>query len=108
MGLTEPQPGQQTLEETTTRRNPNVNMELKDVVEAALFVSQKPLSVAELQSLFPEGDRPEPAEVREVLAELEEEFKSRPIELKQMEFPIDMYERNEAWKERNVIYELLK
>ncbi len=31
-----------------------------------------------------------------------------PIELKQMEFPIDVYERNKAWEERNVIYELLK
>ena len=31
-----------------------------------------------------------------------------PVELKQMEFPIDMYERNKAWEDRNVIYELLK
>ncbi|HPJ37249.1 MAG TPA: NADH-quinone oxidoreductase subunit B family protein [Spirochaetota bacterium] len=34
--------------------------------------------------------------------------KVAPVELKQMEFPIDMYERNRAWEERNVIYELLK
>src|SRR5512137_1563921 len=31
-----------------------------------------------------------------------------PVELKQMEFPIDMYERNKAWEERNVIYKLLE
>ncbi len=31
-----------------------------------------------------------------------------PVELKQMEFPIDAYERNEAWEKRNVIYEMLK
>ncbi len=30
-----------------------------------------------------------------------------PIELKQMEFPIDVYERNKAWEERNVIYKML-
>ena len=30
-----------------------------------------------------------------------------PIELKQMEFPIDSYERNKAWAERNVIYKML-
>jgi len=36
------------------------------------------------------------------------EKKVAPIELKQMEFPIDMYERNKAWEERNVIYELIK
>lgn len=34
--------------------------------------------------------------------------KAAPIELKQMEFPIDMYERNQAWEERNVIYKLVK
>lgn len=34
--------------------------------------------------------------------------KVAPIELKQMEFPIDVYERNKAWEERNVIYKLLE
>lgn len=33
--------------------------------------------------------------------------KAAPIELKQMEFPIDVYERSKAWEERNVIYQLL-
>lgn len=33
--------------------------------------------------------------------------KSAPVELKQMEFPIDMYERKKAWEERNVVYKLL-
>ncbi len=30
-----------------------------------------------------------------------------PVELKQMEFPIDVYERNKAWENRNVIYKML-
>jgi len=34
--------------------------------------------------------------------------KVAPVELKQMEFPIDMYAMSKAWEERNVIYELLK
>ena len=33
--------------------------------------------------------------------------KAAPVELKQVEFPIDMYERNKAWERRNVIYEIL-
>ena len=33
--------------------------------------------------------------------------KAAPVELKQVEFPIDMYERNKAWEERNVIYKVL-
>jgi membrane-bound hydrogenase subunit mbhJ len=34
--------------------------------------------------------------------------KAMPIELKQIEFPIDVYERNEAYKNRNAIYELVR
>ena len=59
-------------------------MDLKDIVEAALFVAQKPLTVAELQALYPEGEQPEAVAVRAALAELTEEFISRPIELKQV------------------------
>lgn len=33
--------------------------------------------------------------------------KAAPVELKQMEFPIDMYQSNKTWEERNVIYKLL-
>ncbi len=33
--------------------------------------------------------------------------KAAPVELKQVEFPMDMYQLNEAWKNRNTIYELL-
>ena len=29
------------------------------------------------------------------------------VQLKQMEFPIDTYERNKAWEDRNVIYKML-
>lgn len=36
------------------------------------------------------------------------EKKAAPVELKQMEFPVDMYARNRAWEERNVIYKLLE
>ncbi|MBN1497679.1 MAG: NADH-quinone oxidoreductase subunit B family protein [Spirochaetes bacterium] len=33
--------------------------------------------------------------------------KASPIELKQVEFPIDAYMKNKAWEERNVIYQVL-
>lgn len=33
--------------------------------------------------------------------------KAAPVELKQMEFPLDLYRRTKAWEERNVIYRLL-
>lgn len=33
--------------------------------------------------------------------------KASPVELKQVEFPIDMYKQNREYEERNVIYKLL-
>ncbi len=59
-------------------------MELKDIIEAALFVAQKPLSVAELLALFPEEEQPEAGQVRTALAELAQAFEQRPIELKEV------------------------
>ncbi len=59
-------------------------MELKNIVEAALFVAQKPLDIAELQALFPEDGQPATADLRLALAELAEEFNSRPLELKEV------------------------
>ncbi len=59
-------------------------MELKPIIEAALFTAQRPLSVGDLQSLFAEGEQPEAAEVRAALAELGQEFAGRPLELKEV------------------------
>jgi segregation and condensation protein B len=59
-------------------------MELKSIIEAAIFVAQRPLNVAELQALF-EGDAvPEVREVRAALAELAEDYAQRPLELKEV------------------------
>jgi Ni,Fe-hydrogenase III small subunit len=33
--------------------------------------------------------------------------KSAPVELKQVEFPVDMYLKNKAYEERNVIYQVM-
>ncbi|WP_045224785.1 SMC-Scp complex subunit ScpB [Methyloterricola oryzae] len=59
-------------------------MELKTIIEAALFTAQRPLSVGDLQNLFAEGEQPEAAEVRAALAELGQEFAGRPLELKEV------------------------
>jgi segregation and condensation protein B len=56
-------------------------MELKAILEAALFVAAKPLSATELQALFDEPERPEPRELRGLLAELAEDYRDRPLEL---------------------------
>jgi segregation and condensation protein B len=56
-------------------------MNLKAILEAALFVAGKPLGIAELQALFAEEEAPDPAELRAALAELALEFNNRPLEL---------------------------
>lgn len=60
-------------------------MELKDILEAALFVAQSPLRLEDLQALFAEDEwQPDPAELQEALGRLAGEFAQRPVELKQV------------------------
>src|SRR5512139_4014545 len=59
-------------------------MDLKTIVEAALFAVQRPLTITDIQGLFPEEQRPEPAQIRDALIELAGEFQHRPIELKEV------------------------
>ena len=59
-------------------------MELKQIVEAALFVAQQPLNLAALQGLFAEDEQPEAAQLRAALAELAEDYQTRPVELKEV------------------------
>ena len=56
-------------------------MNLKDIVEAALFATPQPLSVARILELFEEHERPDAPSVRAVLAELGEEYHARPLQL---------------------------
>jgi segregation and condensation protein B len=75
-------------------------MALKDIVEAALFVAQKPLSVAELLALFEEDEAPpSSADLRYALAELADEFNNRPLELKEVAtgFRLQVREKFSPW-----------
>jgi segregation and condensation protein B len=53
---------------------------LKQIVEAALLAAGRPLSLDQLQSLFPEQEEPDKKRLREVLAELSEDYQGRGIE----------------------------
>lgn len=59
-------------------------MELKLIIEAALLVAARPLSMAELEGLFLEQERPAPEEFQRALVELAETCRGRPVELKQV------------------------
>lgn len=59
-------------------------MDLKPIVEAALFAAQRPLAVAELEALFGEDERPDAEEIRQALETLAEEYSERPLELRKV------------------------
>ena len=54
---------------------------LKQIIEAALLAAGKPLSLDELIGLFAEPEQPEKKSLREVLAELSEDYQGRGIEV---------------------------
>jgi segregation and condensation protein B len=55
--------------------------EVKNVVEAALMVAQRPLSLDSLLGLFGEAGRPERSQIRGAVEALREEYGGRGIEL---------------------------
>ncbi|HEX9812667.1 MAG TPA: SMC-Scp complex subunit ScpB [Burkholderiales bacterium] len=59
--------------------------ELKNIIEAALLVAGQPLTVDRMAAMFPENTRPTREEIRAVLKLLEEEYRGRGFELKQVD-----------------------
>ncbi|MDF9392270.1 MULTISPECIES: SMC-Scp complex subunit ScpB [Methylococcus] len=59
-------------------------MDLKAIIEAALFAAHRPLSVAELEALFGDDERPDAEEIRQALESLAEEYSERPLELRKV------------------------
>jgi len=57
---------------------------LKDIVEAALFASPQPLSVEALRNLFEEAERPDVATVREAIDQLTQDYAVRAVQLQQI------------------------
>lgn len=57
---------------------------LRNIVEGALLVAGRPLSVDDLMALFSDAERPQRTEVRAALESLGREFADRGIELKEV------------------------
>lgn len=58
--------------------------QIKNILEAALLAAGGPLSLDRLLSLFGEDEQPERAQIRELLAELEQDYAGRGIEVKEV------------------------
>ncbi len=60
------------------------NETLKQIIEAALLAAGRPLSLDQLQALFEKEDEPEKNRLREILAELTEDYQGRGIEIREV------------------------
>lgn len=58
--------------------------QVQAIIEAALMVAGFPLTLQDLQNLFPEGDRPSTSEIKDVLAAIQARFDYSGIELKEV------------------------
>ena len=61
-----------------------VNNELKNILEAALLVAGKPLSIKRMAALFPKDSVPASEEMKQAIDELRKDYADRGIELKQV------------------------
>jgi segregation and condensation protein B len=57
-------------------------MVIKHIVEAILFAAQKPMTVKQIQQVFPEIEQPELDEIQLAIEAIVIEYQPRPIELK--------------------------
>ncbi|WP_394752784.1 SMC-Scp complex subunit ScpB [Crenothrix sp.] len=57
-------------------------MDIKHVVEAILFAAQKPMTLKQIQQVFPEIEQPELDDIQFAIEAISIEYQPRPIELK--------------------------
>ncbi len=57
-------------------------MEIKQIVEAILFVANRPMTIRQVRQVFPELERPESGEIQKAVDAITEDYSSRSVELK--------------------------
>jgi len=66
-----------------TQANDN-RSELRNIIEAAILISDEPLTIEHMLTMFPEDARPGREVIRDVIAEIEASFHDRGVELRQI------------------------
>ncbi|CAA9889542.1 Segregation and condensation protein B homolog (modular protein) [Candidatus Methylobacter favarea] len=69
---------------TPVIERPDFNMEIKRIVEAVLFAANRPMTAMQVQQIFPELEQPELKEIKAAIDVIIEEYRFRPVELKQL------------------------
>ena len=75
---------------------------LKNIVESALLAAGRPLSLEQIQALFPDHERPERAELRAAIETLEADYANRGIRVLEVAsgWRIQVREEMSAWLSR--------
>lgn len=81
--------------------------QLQNILEAAVMVAGRPVSVVQMQKLFDEGQEPDTAEIKSALAAISERYANTGIELKEVASGFQFQARTELspwlsklWEER--------
>ena len=61
-----------------------INEKIKRIVEAILFVAKRPMTAQQVLQVFPELEQPELQAIQAAIEIITEEYRTRPIELKQV------------------------
>jgi len=80
----EPLPLQTAIESIEVIEHIEVNVEIKRIVEALLFAANRPMTCRQIQQVFPELEQPDLNEIQTAIDDITEDYRSRPIELKQV------------------------
>jgi segregation and condensation protein B len=59
-------------------------VEIKRVVEAILFAANRPMTCKQVQQVFPEIEQPDVTKIQTAIVSIQEDYRLRPIELKQI------------------------
>ena len=59
-------------------------METKRIVEAIIFAANRPMTIKQIQQVFPEVEQPETVEILGAIESITEDYRDRPIELKRV------------------------
>ena len=62
----------------------NVDSELQNIIEAALYTSKEPLGVRKIMAMFPDDAQPSKVDIQNVILRLEEQCDSRGVELRRI------------------------
>lgn len=59
----------------------NSHSELKNIIEAAIFAASEPIGMRKLQALFIDGAQPSKDEIEVIIADLEQDYQNKGLEL---------------------------